>query len=133
MTLTTTHQNNKAIREVGSLKARSIFHCETNQCHGFLTQTSKIYENPSYVSCFLVGTLPRIYYFMKNPWSPSTYWSRWWTKIWSGKHFRYPIKWYGRGAWISSIISKQAQVPSLWNSSLKGEVMSWMQTLDTIL
>jgi hypothetical protein len=54
----TTYQDNKAIKEVGSLKARSILQCETNQCHDFLTQVFKFYENPSCVSCFLVGTLP---------------------------------------------------------------------------
>jgi hypothetical protein len=40
----TTYQNNKAIREVGSLEAMPIPHCETNQCHGFPTQASKFYE-----------------------------------------------------------------------------------------
>jgi hypothetical protein len=49
LTSTTTYQNNKAIREVGSSKGRSIPHCETNQCHGFPIQASKFYENPSYV------------------------------------------------------------------------------------
>jgi hypothetical protein len=53
----TTYQNNKAIQEVRSLKTRSIFHCETNQCHGFWTQTFRFYEIPSCVSYFLVGTL----------------------------------------------------------------------------
>jgi hypothetical protein len=33
---TTTYQDNKAIRKVGSLEARFIFHYETNQCSGFL-------------------------------------------------------------------------------------------------
>jgi hypothetical protein len=54
----TTYQDNKAIKEVGSSKARSIIHCETNQCHDFLIQAFRLYENPSCVSCFLVGTLP---------------------------------------------------------------------------
>jgi hypothetical protein len=31
------------------------------------------YDNPFYVSCFFVATLPRIYHSRKNPWSPSTY------------------------------------------------------------
>jgi hypothetical protein len=47
----TTYQDNKAMREVGSSKARSIPNCETNQCHGFPTQTSRFYENPFRVSC----------------------------------------------------------------------------------
>jgi hypothetical protein len=55
-----TYQNNKVFRIVGSSKARSIPHCETNQCSGFPTQTFRFYENPSYVSCFFVGTLPHI-------------------------------------------------------------------------
>jgi len=58
LALTTTYQDNKAIKKVGSLEARSIPHWETNQCHGFPTQVSRFYENPSCVSCFLVGTLP---------------------------------------------------------------------------
>ncbi len=58
MVLVTTYQDNKAIKEVGSLEARSIFHYETNQCHDFLIQVFRFYENPSCVSCFLVGTLP---------------------------------------------------------------------------
>ncbi len=71
---TATYQNNKAIREVGSSKARSILHYETNQCHGLPTQASRFYENPSCVSCFLIGTLPHVYESKKNPWSPtSTY------------------------------------------------------------
>jgi len=63
----TTYQNNKAIKKVGSLEARSIPHCKTNQWHGFPTQVFKFYENPSYVSCFLVGTLPCVYHYRKNP------------------------------------------------------------------
>ncbi len=39
-------------------KLGPIFYCETNQCHDFLTQAFMFYENPSCVSCFLVGTLP---------------------------------------------------------------------------
>jgi hypothetical protein len=62
---TTTCQNNKAIREVGSSKVRSIPHCETNQCCGFPTQASKFYENPSCVHVSLLepyhmSTIPRI-------------------------------------------------------------------------
>jgi hypothetical protein len=57
----TTYQNNKAIREVGSLEARSIPHRETNQCNRFPIQAFKFYDNPSCVSCFFVGTLPHIY------------------------------------------------------------------------
>ncbi len=134
----TTYHDNKAIKEVGSLKARSILHCETNQCHGFLIQASKLYENPSYVPCFLVGTLPCVYHSKKNSWSPSTYWNQWWTRIWNGRHFGFmglylsilvfcslawvwcewmhlgtnqePIKCYGEGAWVLLTISKQAQV-----------------------
>jgi hypothetical protein len=87
LVLTTTYQNNKAIKEVGPSKVRSIPHCETNQCHGFSTQVFRFYENQSYVSCFLVGTLTHIYHPNKNPWSPSTYWSWWWTWIWNEKHF----------------------------------------------
>jgi hypothetical protein len=83
----TTYQNNKTITEVGSSKAISIIHCETNQCHAFPIQVFKFYENPSCVLCFLVGTLPHIYHSRKNPWSPSTYWSRWWIKIRNGGHF----------------------------------------------
>jgi hypothetical protein len=67
LALTTTYQNNKVIRKFGSSKIRSIPHYETNQCHGFSTQTSKFYENPSCVSCFLVGTLTHIYHPKKNP------------------------------------------------------------------
>jgi hypothetical protein len=150
----TTYHDNKAIKEVGSLKARSIIHCETNQCRGFLTQASKFYENPSYVSCFLVGTLPCVYHSKKNSWSPFTYWNQWWTRIWNEGHFGFmglylsilifcslawvwceraylgtnqePIKCYGEGAWVLLTISKQAQVCSLWNSLLEGEVMSQM-------
>jgi hypothetical protein len=62
-----TYQNNKAIREVGSSKVRSIPHDETNQCCGFPTQVSRFYANPSCVSCFLIGTLPCIYESKKNP------------------------------------------------------------------
>jgi hypothetical protein len=69
----TTYQKNKTIKEVGSFKARSILHCETNQCHGFPIQVSKFYENSSCVSCFFVGTLPHIYHSKNNPWYPSTY------------------------------------------------------------
>jgi hypothetical protein len=32
LVLMTTYQDNKAIKEVGSLQAKSIPHCETNQC-----------------------------------------------------------------------------------------------------
>ncbi len=63
------HINNKAIKEVRSLEVKSILHCETNQCRGFPTQASKFYENPFYVSCFLVGTLSCVYHFRNNPWS----------------------------------------------------------------
>jgi hypothetical protein len=66
----TTYQNIKAIRKVGSSKARSIPHCETNQCYGFPTQVFRFYENPSCVSCFFIGTLPHVYHSRKNPWSP---------------------------------------------------------------
>jgi hypothetical protein len=48
----------KVIKKVGSSEARSILHCETNKCHDFLTQPFRFYDNPSCVSCFLVGTLP---------------------------------------------------------------------------
>jgi hypothetical protein len=65
--LMTTYQDNKTIREMGSSKARSNFHCEINQCCGFPVQAFKFYENPSYVSCFLVRTLPCIYHSKKNP------------------------------------------------------------------
>jgi hypothetical protein len=41
LVLTTTYQNNKAIKEVGSSEAKSIPHYETNQCHGFPTKASK--------------------------------------------------------------------------------------------
>ncbi len=61
LALMITYQNNKVIREVESSEVRSILHCKTNQCHGFPTQASRFYENPSYVSCFFVGTLPCIY------------------------------------------------------------------------
>jgi len=63
----TTYQNNKVIREIGSLEARSIPHCKTKHCHSFPIQTLRFYENPSCVSCFLVGTLPRVYHSRKNP------------------------------------------------------------------
>jgi hypothetical protein len=63
---TITYEDNKAMRKVGSLKVRSILDCEINQCHGFLTQASKLCENPFNVSCFFVGTLPRIYHSKKN-------------------------------------------------------------------
>jgi hypothetical protein len=43
-------------------KVKSIPQCEINQCCGFPTQASRLYENPSYVSCFFIGTLPRVYY-----------------------------------------------------------------------
>jgi len=43
------------------IKARSISHCETNQCRHFPTQVSKFYENPSCVSCFLIGNLRHDY------------------------------------------------------------------------
>jgi hypothetical protein len=42
---TTTYQDNKTIREVGSLKVRFIPHCETNQFCGFSTEASRFYEN----------------------------------------------------------------------------------------
>jgi len=61
-----TYQNNKAIRKVGSSKARSIPYCEANQCHGFPIQAFRFYENPSHVSCFPIGTLPRVYHSRKN-------------------------------------------------------------------
>jgi hypothetical protein len=64
---TKTYQNNKAIKEVGSSKVKFNIHYETNQCCGFPIQASKFYENPSCVSCFLVGTLPHVYYCRKNP------------------------------------------------------------------
>jgi len=32
---TITYQDNKAIKEVGSLETKSILNCEINQCHGF--------------------------------------------------------------------------------------------------
>jgi hypothetical protein len=63
----TTFQNNKAIKEVKSSKARSILHCETNQCHDFPIEVFRFYENPFYFSHFLVGTLPCIYHSKKNP------------------------------------------------------------------
>ncbi len=46
------------IKEVGSLKAKSIPNCETNQCHGFSIEVFRFYDNPSCVSCFFVGTWP---------------------------------------------------------------------------
>jgi hypothetical protein len=67
LALMTTYQNNKAAIKVGSSKVRSIPHYETIQCRGFSTQASKFYENPSCVSCFLVGTLTSIYHPRKNP------------------------------------------------------------------
>ncbi len=57
----------KAIRKIKSLKARSLPHYETNQCYGFPTQAFMFYDNPSYVSCLFVGTLPHIYHSKKNP------------------------------------------------------------------
>jgi hypothetical protein len=54
----TTYQDNKAVKKVRSSEVRSIIHCETNQCHDFLIQAFKFYENLSCVSCFLGGTLP---------------------------------------------------------------------------
>ncbi len=102
---TTTYQNNKTIRKVGSSKVKSICHCETYKCHGFPTQDFKFYDNPSCVSCFFGGTLPHIYHFRNNPWSPSTYWSWWWIRIWNGGHFdfkkiyshqpKYSVDWHG--------------------------------------
>ncbi len=62
-----TYQENKAIREIGLSKVKSIPHCETNQCHGFLIEASMFYESPSCVTCFLVGTLPCVYHSRKNP------------------------------------------------------------------
>jgi hypothetical protein len=62
---TTTYENNKAIKEVGSSEGRSKPHCKTNQCCGFPTQASRFYENPSCVSCFFVGALPRGFKFFK--------------------------------------------------------------------
>ncbi len=35
------------------------------------TQASKLYENPSCVSCLFIGTLPCICHSKKNSWSPS--------------------------------------------------------------
>jgi hypothetical protein len=74
--------------------------------------------------------------------------------IWDSKifnrQFKYIVHWHGydvnkcswkpikklkchrEGAWISSIISKQIEVHSLWNSLLEEDVMWWMQTLNTI-
>jgi hypothetical protein len=65
LALTTTYENNKAIKEVGPLEARSNPHCKTNQCCDFPTQAFRFYENPSCVSCFFVGTLPRRSKFFK--------------------------------------------------------------------
>ncbi len=62
----TTYQDNKVIRKLGSVVTRSIFHYETNQCLGFPIQVYRFYENPSYVSCFFVGTLPRDYHSKKS-------------------------------------------------------------------
>jgi hypothetical protein len=154
LTLTTTYQDKKAIRKVGSLEARSIPHCETNKCCGFLTQDSKFYENPFCVSCFLITTLPRVYDYRKDPWSPSTYQNWLLTKVWSGGHFKFkdfelstlifcslawvwcewthlgtnqePIECHGKSTWVSLTIFKQTQVHPLWNSLIEGEVMSWM-------
>ncbi len=50
----TTYYDNKAIKEVGSLKAKSIFHCETNKCCGFPIWVSRFSKNPSCVSCSLL-------------------------------------------------------------------------------
>ncbi len=57
----------KAIRKVKSLKVRSLPHYETNQCRGVAIQAFMFYDNPFYVSCFFVATLPRIYHSRKNP------------------------------------------------------------------
>jgi len=57
----------KAIRKVRSLKVRCLSHYETNQCHGIPIQAFMFYDNPFYVSCFFVATLPRIYHSRKNP------------------------------------------------------------------
>jgi len=70
---TKTYKDNKAIKEVESSKVKSNICYETNQGCGFPIQASKFYENPSCVSCFLVGTLPHVSYSRKNPWSPSTH------------------------------------------------------------
>jgi hypothetical protein len=40
-----------------------------------------------------------------------------------------PIKCHLEGAWVSLMLSKQAQIHFSWNSSLEGEVMSWMLML----
>jgi len=65
LALMTPYQDNKAIKEVESSKARSIPHCEINQCCDFLTQAFGFYENPSYVLCvslfepYHASTIPR--------------------------------------------------------------------------
>jgi len=57
----------KAIKKVRSLKVRCLSHYETNQCHGIPIQAFMFYDNPFYVSCFFVATLPHIYHSRKNP------------------------------------------------------------------
>ncbi len=57
------------IRKVRSLKARSIPNCETSQCCGFSIQTSRFYENPSCVSCFLLEPYHAFTIPIKRPWS----------------------------------------------------------------
>jgi hypothetical protein len=50
----TTYYDNKAIRIVGSLEAKSIVHCETNKCCGFPIWVSRFSKNPSCLSCSLL-------------------------------------------------------------------------------
>jgi hypothetical protein len=63
----TTHQNNSTFREIRLPKTWSIHHHEINQRGGLPTQISKFYKDPSNVSCFYVGTLPKPVLGIHNP------------------------------------------------------------------
>jgi hypothetical protein len=57
-----TYQENKAIREVGLSKVKSILHCETNQHRGFLTflRSMKVHLvlHVSLLESYHVSTIP---------------------------------------------------------------------------
>jgi len=145
-----TYQDNKAIRKVRSSKVRSILHSQTINVVVFQLKfigSMKI----RLMSCFLIGTLPHIYQSKKDSWSPSTYWSQCWRRIWNGWHFGFKnlyssnliscslawvwcewthleinkklIKHREEDSRVSSMISKQAQVRFSWNLSLERVMM----------
>jgi len=107
-----TYQNNLAFGKIGLLKTWSIHHHETNQCCDLPIQTtSRLHEDLSNVSCFLVWTVSCIHHPMMGFGTTFINKSQWWTRIWSIFNFKlfnqqlqYLVHWKGY-IWYMALVN----------------------------